>query len=176
MSLKKRNKGAGLLKSVTLIIDVLAMMALLGRPGYYWENDKDERIIANIHRTSFHALWATLAMLLILGTVVAVFEVQSVSAITGGIVGILAMTSLIWVAVFSTYDQDIHKEETHGKRGKRGVVVAFVVSLIPIALLVVRWVTYGLNFMSQAFFYLFVLVSLVLLGGVLTKIRLGLKD
>ena len=176
MSLKRPKKGAGLLKSGTFIIDVLAMMVLLGRPGYYWENDKDERIIANIYRTSFHALWATLAMLLILGTVVSVFEVQSVDAITWGIFGILAMTSIIWVAVFSTYDQDIHEEEAPGKRGKRNVVVAFVVSLLPIALLVMRWVTHGLNVMSQLFFYLFVLVSLVLLGGVLTKIRLGLKD
>ncbi|MCL2857066.1 MAG: hypothetical protein FWE19_04985 [Oscillospiraceae bacterium] len=139
-------------------------MAVAKKEMKYYEND--ERIIAVSHKAGYYTLWPTLALLLIFGAALSVFEVENVSVVAGGILGICVVSFIIWFALYIVYDEDKAGGKKPRKSKVSGNPICFVVSLVPVGLMAARWVTAGLNTMGWAFFVVFAVVSIIFLANI----------
>jgi len=150
-----------------------AEMATVKKDLRFYE--KDERYIAIIYKAGYYTLWPTLAALLVFGAALAVFEVEDISVALLGILGICAAAAVLWIVLFVAFDEDKTGSEKCYKASLRGSVITFVVSLLPLGFMAVRWATTGLGGMARGFFFAFVAVSLIFLADIIMRIRLEKK-
>ena len=137
----------------------------------FYEND--ERMIAISHKAGYYTLWSTLAMLLLFGAALAVFEVESINVVGGGILGICIAAYIIYLALYVVYNENKTDGAGSRKNQRRNRVVIFVLSLLPVGLMAARWAGDGLSVTGRAFLVAFAVVSLVFLANIIWTVRLA---
>jgi len=113
---------------------------------------KDERLMALQNKAGHVTLWTTLMLMLCFGAYLSVFPPYNFNVIPAGILIITVLAVVSFITMFTLYDGGKLDAENSSTRG---VVLMFVISLVPPILTGVRWVTAGLTNMGIAFFAVF---------------------
>jgi len=121
---------------------------------------KDERLKRISYKAGYICFGMLLLLLLLFGAVLAVFPPMNFNVIPLGILGIVGVSAVLFLVLFTLYDGE--KLDPESKKPIRGGLLAFLLSLIPLALLGIRWVLAGLSGMGVTFFAVFLLVTVLL--------------
>ena len=133
--------------------------------------EKDERIMGNYYKASGQTLWVTLAVLLVFGAVVVIMPITDINIIAFAILGICALGFLLYTVLFNIYEGDKEPCEKSDKRRLFESGAKFILSLVPVILLLFRWILYGLSGVGITFFFVFIIVSIVILIDVVMRVR-----
>jgi len=121
---------------------------------------KDERLKRISYKAGYICFGVMLALLLLFGAILAVFPPVNFNIVPVGILGIVGVSAVLFLVLFTLYDGE--KLDPESKKPIRGGVLAFVLSLVPLILLGIWWAVEGLSGMGITFFGVFLLVTILL--------------